>query len=71
MDLREQIESMQKMFRCWNMVDARATDVLRSSGFLSLSKETIAQIIRRESLAVDETTVYQSILDWGKSTATR
>ncbi|XP_059354818.1 BTB/POZ domain-containing protein 6-B-like isoform X1 [Carassius carassius] len=50
--------------RCWEVIDAQAELALCSEGFCEIDLQTLAIILKRETLNAREAVVFQAALDW-------
>lgn len=51
-------------FRCWDLIDSHATQVIHSKAFLKLSSKRVTEIVERDSLNVEETELYERAIEW-------
>ncbi|KAI2658080.1 BTB/POZ domain-containing protein 9 [Labeo rohita] len=49
---------------CMAYMDRNATEVLKSDGFLTLSKSALLTIVRRDSFAASEKEIFKALCDW-------
>ena len=59
------------MQRCLDVIDSHADDVLQSDSFTDIDYQTLEQILGRDTLGADETTVYAATIRWAEAECTR
>ncbi|KAH7696859.1 P7E4 protein, partial [Aphelenchoides avenae] len=52
---------------CWNLIDSKTTDVIRSEAFLHLSAPQLSDIVKRNTLCVEEIELYERIIEWAQT----
>ncbi|XP_064613902.1 BTB/POZ domain-containing protein 6-like isoform X2 [Liolophura sinensis] len=56
------VECLQ--YQCLAIIDCYAREVIKSDGFLSLSRSNVERILRGNSLQADEAAIYQAVVAW-------
>lgn len=51
-------------FRVWNLIDAKADEALLCRNFKFISEESVALLVNRATLDVDEFFLYECIHQW-------
>lgn len=60
----KKFEDNELVTRCWEVVDARAEEVLRSDSFSSIAMELLEEIVVRDSLAIHEVNLFEAVDRW-------
>lgn len=60
----KKFEDNELVTRCWEVVDARAEEVLRSESFSSIATELLEEIVVRDSLAIHEVNLFEAVDRW-------
>ena len=56
---------------CLDVIDHRAEDALKSNSFTEIDHQTLEQILRRDTLRVEETLVFAAATRWAEAECTR
>lgn len=60
----KKFEDKELVLRCWEVVDARAEDAMRSETFSSVTKELLQEIVQRDCLTVHEINLFEAVERW-------
>ena len=50
--------------RCWEMVDRKTSAAVSSAAFSNISQKTLIEILKRNSLNIEEIELFQAVLKW-------
>ncbi|CAN0396998.1 BTB/POZ domain-containing protein 6-like isoform X1 [Lampetra planeri] len=64
-------EEPDLMQRCWEVIDAQAELALKSDGFCDIDFNTLETILKRETLKVRESSVFEAALSWAEAECQR
>ena len=57
--------------KCWDLIDLNTADVVASDAFVDVDKATLAELVKRESLNVQEVDLFKAVLKWGEAECSR
>ncbi len=57
--------------KCWDLIDLRTADVVASDAFVDVDKATLAELVKRESLSVEEVDLFKAVLKWSEAECSR
>ena len=57
--------------RCWSIVDLQTRQCLRSKSFLTTSEGILLDLVRRETIDIDERELFQAVLSWAEARCRR
>ena len=53
--------------KCWDLIDLNTADVVASDAFVDVDKATLAELVKRESLNVQEVDLFKAVLKWSEA----
>ena len=53
--------------RCWDIVDLFTAECLESEGFKTLDQATLKELLRRDTLMVDEEAIFRAVMLWARN----
>ena len=53
--------------KCWEMIDNKASEAVTSDAFNDISQKTLINLLKRESLKIEEVQLFQAVLKWSES----
>lgn len=62
--LAQQFEETGLVERCWELVDEKTEEILRSDDFVELDKCLLESVVKRESLCVKEIELFKAVDRW-------
>ncbi len=57
--------------KCWDLIDLNTADVVASDAFVDVDKATLAELVKRESLNVEEVDLFKAVLKWSEAECSR
>ena len=57
--------------KCWDLIDLNTADVVASDAFVDVDKATLARLVKRESLNVEEVDLFKAVLKWSEAECSR
>ena len=57
--------------KCWDLIDLKTGDVVASDAFVDVNEATLAELLKRESLNVEEVDLFKSVLKWSEAECSR
>ena len=55
------------VFRCLELIDCNTPKMIRSEGFLQLSRAQLGDIVKRDTLFVEEIELYERVVQWART----
>ena len=55
----------------WDLIDLNTADVVASDAFVDVDKATLAGLVKRESLSVEEVDLFKAVLKWSEAECSR
>ena len=53
--------------KCWEMIDNKASEAVTSDAFNDINQKTLINLLKRESLKIEEVQLFQAVLKWSES----
>ena len=53
--------------KCWEMIDNKTSEAVSSDTFSDISQKTLINLLKRESLNIEEVQLFQAVLKWSES----
>ena len=53
--------------KCWEMIDNKTSEAVTSDTFSDISQKTLINLLKRESLNIEEVQLFQAVLKWSES----
>ncbi|KAH7696761.1 Btbd6 protein, partial [Aphelenchoides avenae] len=53
--------------KCWDLIDSKTTEVIHSDAFLQLSGAQLRDIVKRNTLCVEEIELYERVIEWARA----
>ncbi len=57
--------------KCWDLIDLNTADVVASDAFVDVDKTTLAELVKRESLNVEEVDLFKAVFKWSEAECSR
>ena len=57
--------------KCWELVDLKTTDVVAAEGFTDISGATLATLLKRQTLKVNEVDLFKAVIKWSEAECSR
>lgn len=61
------VHAFTPAFRCWDLIDSKTTEVIHSEVFLELSAQLFSDIVKRNTLCVEEIDLYERAIEWAQT----
>ena len=53
--------------KCWEMIDNKTSEAVTSDAFNDINQKTLINLLKRESLKIEEVQLFQAVLKWSES----
>ncbi len=57
--------------KCWDLIDVETRGAIASDAFTDISQATLAELVKRESLNVEELDLFKAVLKWSEAECSR
>ena len=57
--------------KCWDLIDLKTSEAIVSDGFTDINQATLAELVKRETLNVEEVDLFNAVLKWSESECLR
>ena len=67
----QQYENKMLLFHCWDLIDKKTEEALKSNEFLSMERSFLNQLVKRNTLSIREVELFKAVDCWAKEECKR